>query len=229
MKNDTQLLREYNDALAPLYDAATGATTDAWTPPREVASLVLPILKKGMIVLDTGVGTGQSAEPLAEAGAKIVGLDISSVMLETVKKKHPEWDVFQADIAVSDLRSIVTQPVDGVVACGCLEFVADLPAVFGQVTKILKPGGFFCFTFESLIPDHPLQQAASSTLGSGVVDPVPERLMVKVFRRTETEVLTMVREAGFKILETHPFTAYYKGQDKYPVIYQIVLAEKSTR
>lgn len=54
-------------------------------------TVALARVSTGMRALDVGIGTGALAERLAEGGAQIWGIDISSRMLERCRARHPEF------------------------------------------------------------------------------------------------------------------------------------------
>lgn len=49
-------------------------------------------LKKGEKILDVGCGTGDLACQMADAGAKVVGIDSSEKMIAKAKEKYPHSD-----------------------------------------------------------------------------------------------------------------------------------------
>lgn len=54
-------------------------------------------------VLDAGCGTGRVAIELARHGIDVVGVDLDGSMLETARRRAPELDWVEADLAVVDL------------------------------------------------------------------------------------------------------------------------------
>ncbi len=94
----------------------------------------------GRTVLDLGCGTGRHALWMAAAGAKVTALDFSEAMLEAARRKpHAE----KVRFLVHDLHDPL--PLDAsfdVVVSGLvLEHLDDLGAFFGQVHRVLAPGG----------------------------------------------------------------------------------------
>ena len=66
----------YGEAFAEVYDAWYGQVSDAPAVARYLAG------RTGTgPVLELGVGTGRLAQPLVEAGLRVVGLDASAAML----------------------------------------------------------------------------------------------------------------------------------------------------
>ena len=76
----------YYDKIAPIYDQTrwmTPAVAD------NVATVILKLVKATPTTsfLEPGVGTGLNVLPLVERGYSVVGIDISSQMLDQFRKK----------------------------------------------------------------------------------------------------------------------------------------------
>ncbi len=224
MKQKSKLLENFYDRLSPQYDVVTRIDDTTWTTPREVAMLILPHVQKGIKVLDIGIGTGQSSEPLYRAGARITGIDISQEMIAVTKKKFPEWTLYRADLEKEWPRFTTTFGI--VVASGVLEFVSDMETVLERVKMVLEPEGLLCFTFEEYLPDHTLQKYAQSELGKGIVEDIPEEISFFVYRHTLEEVTANLKATGFKILSNKRFISYYRGFEHIPIFYQVLLTQK---
>ncbi len=99
--------------------------------------------------LDLGCGTGTLAILMAEAGWKVIGLDLSEAMLAQAKQKAQ--DAGQAvEFVQQDMRHLrVAEPVNLVTAfydtLNHLLFAEDVEATFRGVARALVPGGLFVF------------------------------------------------------------------------------------
>ena len=95
----------------------------------------------GQQVLDLGCGTGRHALWLASQGARVTALDFSDSMLEQARSKSGAGAVhFQRH----DLREVLPFPpatFDVVVSGLVLEHLEDLDVVFGEILRVLRPGG----------------------------------------------------------------------------------------
>lgn len=91
-------------------------------------------------MLDAGCGTGRVAIELARRGVDVVGVDLDPAMLEVARRKAPELEWVEADLATLDLglRFDVV-----VVAGNVLLFVAPgtEAAVVERLSEHLVPGG----------------------------------------------------------------------------------------
>lgn len=106
-------------------------------------------------IVDLGCGTGSIAIPLASAGYKVVGIDLSSDMLAIASEKwekklelKPSKGTLQLiEQNMSEWQT--AEPVDTVISfCDCLNYLLDedqLLATFQATYDGLKPGGSFLF------------------------------------------------------------------------------------
>jgi SAM-dependent methyltransferase len=108
-------------------------------------------------ILDVGCGDGQIGRMMADAGARVVGVD-------------PTWN--QISVAherggaaylrsTADELPFATASFDAVVACLVFEHIDAVDEAIAEVARVVRPGGRFCFFL-----NHPLLQ----TPGSGWID-----------------------------------------------------------
>lgn len=109
-------------------------------------------VKGGGPVCDLGCGPGHVARYLHDVGVDVFGLDLSPGMLEQARRLNPglhfrEGNMLSLDVpdsswaAVVAFYSIVNIPK------------ADIPQAFGEIRRVLKPGGFFFVAFHLGIED----------------------------------------------------------------------------
>ena len=94
------------------------------------------------VVLDLGAGTGRAAPGLAGRfpGAFVVALDIASSMLRRAA-------VHASTVCADAVRlPLAGASVDLVFSNLMLQWCEEPDAVFAEVRRVLKPGGFFAFT-----------------------------------------------------------------------------------
>jgi len=97
---------------------------------------------RGLDVLDLGRGTGRHALALAAAGARVAAVDFSAGMMRQARVKPGAG-------AVEWLVSDLTRPLpfadaafDRIVCCLVLEHIPDLAAIFAEMRRVLRSGGF---------------------------------------------------------------------------------------
>lgn len=98
-------------------------------------------------VLDAGCGTGRVARELARRGVDVVGVDLDPDMLATARRRSPELQWMQADLASFDLG----RTFDVVVAAGNVMILltpGTEPAVLANVAHHLRPDGLLIAGFQ---------------------------------------------------------------------------------
>jgi SAM-dependent methyltransferase len=94
----------------------------------------------GQPCLDLACGTGLWAEPIAAAGYRVAGLDISADQLRFARRRHAA--VARADVCRLPLRDVCVPVVVGMFFHTDLE---DFAAALRQVARCLRPGGRFIY------------------------------------------------------------------------------------
>ena len=115
----------------------------------ELAFYLRRVREFGEPVLELGCGTGQLTTPLAQAGVKMTGLDLSEPMLTRAKEKSVEQNV-EVTWVQGDCRDFALDQQFGLIffpANSLLHLLTwnDLQACLTQVKKHLKPNGAFVF------------------------------------------------------------------------------------
>ena len=101
--------------------------------------------------VDLGCGTGLCGPVLAPFCHRIVGLDLSSKMLEKAAARGQYAELHRTEIGAWLARHPAC--CDLVVAADTLIYVGALEALMGQVSRALRDGGHFIFTIERALPD----------------------------------------------------------------------------
>ncbi|MEO5690634.1 MAG: class I SAM-dependent methyltransferase [Candidatus Saccharimonadales bacterium] len=201
-----------NKIAAEIYDAET--TESGWDSPERTQRLVEQYVHEGSVVLDIGIGTGQTVRGYAEKGATVVGIDHDLDMLTVARSVAGELGLMrQADINEPLPIADLVGKVDVAQAIGVLEFAKDLGDVVEQVRQTLVTDGVFVFTIETLANpyDGLRQQYADLT----------------IYRHTAEEVRELLHGNGFGLLHDEAYDGYERGDtatNKVP--YHIFLAQK---
>ena len=97
-----------------------------------------------LAVLDVACGGGFLANPLAAAGHRVTGIDLSRASLE-VARRHDGTG--SAGWLVQDARRLGFRDASFDVVCmmDFLEHVEDREAVIAEAARVLRPGGLFYF------------------------------------------------------------------------------------
>ncbi|MEW2514386.1 class I SAM-dependent methyltransferase [Streptomyces sp. NPDC046870] len=126
------------DALGLAYEQAFAGSA----PHRASLRRLVEGLAPGSRVLDVGSGTGRpTAQTLTEAGHRVLGIDISPVMVDLAARQVPGAEFRLADIRKTPL------PEDSFdAACAYFSLLqmsrAEQAAVVAKLARAVRPGGF---------------------------------------------------------------------------------------
>ncbi len=119
---------------------------------REVILSSLPQDLTGKRILDAGCGTGQTSIELAERGCEVVGIDISSSLIEVAKKRIPSNLSDKIIFEVGDMTDEKYGKFDYTVAMDSLIHYEkkDIGLMLSKLAKITKNKIFFTVTPSSM-------------------------------------------------------------------------------
>ena len=108
---------------------------------------VLPPIE-GLDVIDIGCGEGTNTRAFARMGARMTGIDLSSRMIEHARQAEEAEPLgIRYHLGSYSRRSgLPDSSFDAVVSTLALMDGPDLPAAMREVHRLLRPGGFLCFS-----------------------------------------------------------------------------------
>lgn len=134
------------DDIAEWYDWWVGAHSmreDPYFP--AVEALMGEVA--GQRICDLACGQGRVARHLADLGARVVGIDLSTKLLD-IARRHEETEPRGISYLQADARSLDSAALglfDSVVCFMALMDIPDLAPTLHGVARILRPGGWFVF------------------------------------------------------------------------------------
>ncbi len=163
-----------------LYDSRSQKYDDSHHPRLARHMVELARLQPGEQVLDLACGTGLVTFPASQAVGSsgcVVGVDISSGMLDIARQKLASSELHNVDLhlhSISDLNaldSLRERQFDVIICCSALVLLEDAAAALKHWTAFLKVGG-------RMIVDvtHPMNLAAGTAferIGLRLGKPVP--------------------------------------------------------
>jgi len=159
-------------------------------------------------LLDIGSGTGFYIQLFQELGAKrVTGLDITSVAVENLRKKYPEYVFAQADIG---LPEVVVAPPNSqhlITAFDVFFHIVDdanYQQALSHIYQMLHDDGLFVFSENFL--RHFTEHEVSH-----------------VKYRSKDEILAILAATGFEVIERRPMFLIMN----FPVDSQNILARKA--
>ncbi|HNE22095.1 MAG TPA: class I SAM-dependent methyltransferase [Leptospiraceae bacterium] len=96
---------------------------------------------KNKSVLDIGCGQGVYSRALAEAGARVTGIDASPSLIEAARRYQSKVPVKYECENAEDLRAFADQSFDQVSAILCIQNMRNLDRVTSECARVLRPNG----------------------------------------------------------------------------------------
>ena len=103
-------------------------------------------VEPGQTVLDLGCGAGTdlliSAQMVGPEG-RVIGVDMTESMLTRARQSAAAMDLHNVELHQSLIESLPVEDasVDVVISNGVIDLVPDKDAVFGEIDRVLRPGG----------------------------------------------------------------------------------------
>ncbi|MGW6063154.1 class I SAM-dependent methyltransferase [Streptomyces sp. NPDC055189] len=198
------------DAIGQHYDDAFPHKDGQLAAGRRLADA----LPAGARVLDVGCGTGlPTAGQLADAGHSVLGIDLSSGMLDIARKNVPADNAEFRQLDVAALRAEGPDGVgqfDGIAAFFALLMLPrdEIPYALRLLHGLLRPGGLLALS----MVEADLDDAGIPFLGH----------TIRVSGYLRDELRQVVRDAGFDILEEDTYS-YAPASTDVPPEHQIFL------
>lgn len=100
-------------------------------------------------VLDLGCGTGLVGAAISPFARQLVGVDLSSKMLEKARARKLYHRLERLDLLTMMLRE-QTASYHLVIAADVLIYLGKLDELIREINRLLRPGGMFAFSVEAL-------------------------------------------------------------------------------
>jgi demethylmenaquinone methyltransferase/2-methoxy-6-polyprenyl-1,4-benzoquinol methylase len=188
------------DTISARYDLVNRVMTfgmDVGWRRRAIRELRLP---GGALVADLACGTGDFCRELLRNGYRAVGFDFSLGMLGSARTDAP---LVQADILHLPLGD---GAMEGATCGFALRNVVDLPSLFAETARVVRPGGRVAF-LEASEPDNPVMRTGHRLYFNRIVPLIGGALSDReayaylprsmAYLPSRDGLLALVREAGF--------------------------------
>lgn len=139
------------DQYAHKFDSHLVEVLDYHTP-EKLVDLLRPYSDPSgekWVVLDLGCGTGLSGAAIAPYARQLVGVDISAKMLEKARERNLYHRLEHLEL-LAMMQAEAASTYDVVIAADVFVYLGKLDELVNQARRLLRPGGFFAFSVESL-------------------------------------------------------------------------------
>ncbi len=150
-------------------------------------------IKKGDVVIDLGSGAGNDCfVARAETGesGKVIGIDFTSAMIDKARVNAEKLGFNNVEFRFGDIEKLpVTSGIADIVVSNCvLNLVPNKDGVFGEIYRVLKPGGHFSISDIVLVGILPPEIRDAAEMYVGCVAGAIQK----------SEYLGLIESAGFK-------------------------------
>lgn len=152
-----------------------------YSTPRHVREALERVLDtvRALNILDIGCGTGLSGEEVKHLAGRLVGVDLSSKMVEVARRKGIYDSLHVADI-VNFMRSDAGQ-YNAVLSVDVFVYIGDLSTVFELCKSLLVGSGVFAFSVEATedSADYILKSTNRYAHSRSYIDKLAEQYQMK--------------------------------------------------
>ncbi|MHB1534093.1 MAG: ubiquinone/menaquinone biosynthesis methyltransferase [Acidimicrobiales bacterium] len=197
-------VRAMFDTIAPRYDLVNRLMTFGLDRRWRRAAVRALGIGPGATVLDLACGTGDLCRDLDRAGYRPVGIDLSAGMLAHARTTAPllHGDALRLPVAGAG--------VDGAVSGFALRNFVELPGLFAELARVVRPGGRVAL-LDVAQPRNAWLRTGHSVyfghvvprLGAALSDRAAYRYLPKsvAYLPAPAELLDQLRRAGFEAVE----------------------------
>jgi 2-polyprenyl-3-methyl-5-hydroxy-6-metoxy-1,4-benzoquinol methylase len=187
------------DRLAGTYDNSEPSTDPLHIKTVAAAQKYLDV---GDVVLDYGCATGITALEIAGHVKAVHGIDISSKMIETAKRKTGERKVKNVDFAQATIfdERLKKESFDAILAFNVLHLLEDPQKAVQRIDELLKPGGLIISSTACMGENRAalISVLLSLVMKIGIIPPL------KFF--TVSELEDVIAKGNFQIVEAESLT-----------------------
>lgn len=195
----------------------------------------------GKLVLDAGCGEGYNTRLMAGLGGKMIGVDLSTKMIELAREQEERepLGIRYENTSYAELSMFADETFDAVVSTVAMMDSPSYREALSEFQRVLKPGGrlYFSITHPCFISREirwlpPEEGHLPQLVVGGYFNTEPEvdtwhfsafpepgkypRFSVPTFYRTLSEYVNTLIECGFKLQGLHEARPTEEGCQKHP-------------
>ncbi len=153
-------------------------------------------IQKGETVLDLGSGAGNDAfvaQQLVGKNGQVIGLDMTPAMIKKANENKEKLGVENVRFVLGDIEDmpLESDSVDVVISNCVMNLVPDKVKGYGEVYRVLKPGGRFSMSDIITVGELTQEVRHAAALYAGCVSGALQK----------EEYLDIVKQSGFKNIQ----------------------------
>lgn len=207
-------LDEFKQQVADCYSQRSNTYDEGDFHPKLAHHLIeYAAIHRGQKILDIATGTGLvaiEAAQLVGSEGQVIGVDISTGLLEQAKRKVKVADLSNIELILADAEALdfPDDSFDRVLCCSALPLMTNVPADLRLWRRFLQPDGLMGLCVF----------AETAFIASVVLKKVTQRygvqLVMSDLTGTQEKCYTLLREAGFEDIEvkTEQFGSYSQSK-----------------
>jgi ubiquinone/menaquinone biosynthesis C-methylase UbiE len=170
-------------------------------------------LQPGQQLLDIGSGTGYPALLAAQVvgpGGRVLGIDLADRMLAAGERKARKLGLANVEFRTGDATELPFEGgcFDAVTSRFCLMFLPDLPKALGEVSRVLRAGGYLAAAVWSTPDKNPFLRIPLDTIKQFIELPPPDPDAPGIFRLAKPgDLAAFARDSGLLFVSEEEFTA----------------------
>jgi len=189
------------DSMAEAYAAAIEENPRSIYYERPALVTLLPEMS-GLRVLDAGCGPGVMVEWFLGQGADVVGVDASANMLKLAGQRVGDAAVLHVADLEQPMPFLADSSFDVILSSGTLGYIRDWLALFGEFSRVLRPGGCVVFSVGHPCSEYTLNETDdyfSTELREYIWRGFGAPIVVPCYRRPFSQMIDPIVRAGFSI------------------------------
>jgi arsenite methyltransferase len=162
-------------------------------------------IKEGDTVIDLGSGAGNDvfvARALTGEKGKVVGIDFTEKMIEKARLNNEKLGFSNVEFRFGDIEDlpVIDNFADVVISNCVLNLVPDKKKAFGEIFRVLKPGGHFSVSDIVVTGDLPANIRNAAALYAGCVGgAVQKDKYIGFIKDSGFENIKIQKEAAFML------------------------------